>query len=110
MTADGNKIPDDDARKMTFVNAIDGSWTAYADGNEVSKGTNTIDPTQDPKSIDLTMTDAQGNSQTVLGIYDITESTRRLCFALPPGKARPTGFGSTPGSQHVLIEFEKIDE
>jgi hypothetical protein len=34
------------------------------------------------------------------------DNTRKLCFA-PPGKDRPTDFATTPGSQFVLVMFER---
>lgn len=41
-----------------------------------------------------------------LGIYEFGEETRRMCFA-PPGKERPTVFAFTPGSEIILVTFER---
>ena len=42
-----------------------------------------------------------------VGIYELGEKSRKLCFALP-GKDRPTEFSSAPGSEHILVTFERV--
>ena len=42
-----------------------------------------------------------------MGIYQIDDDTRKLCFA-PSGKDRPTEFSSKPGSGHFLVIFERV--
>ena len=103
---DGNKSTDEDARKITVVNGSDGTWSLRSEGNEISKGTSTIDPAKKPKTIDFTSTDGEGKGNQYPGIYELGEKTRKLCFA-PPGKARPTEFSSTSGSEHILVTLER---
>jgi uncharacterized protein (TIGR03067 family) len=103
---DGNKSMDEDARKLTVVNGADGTWSLRSEGNEINKGTSTIDPTKKPKTIDFTSTEGDGKGHQYPGIYELGEKTRKLCFA-PPGKARPTEFASTPGSERILVTFER---
>ncbi len=102
----GEKSIEEDAKRLTVVNGSDGTWSLRSEGNEVSKGTSTIDPTQKPKTIDLTPTEGGGKDKAHLGIYELGEGTRKLCFA-PPGKDRPTKFSSTKGSEHILVTFER---
>lgn len=102
----GEKSDEEDAMKLTVVNGSDGTWSVRSEGNEISKGTSTIDPTKKPKTIDLTPTEGGGKGKAHLGIYELGEKTRKLCFA-PPGKDRPTKFSSTPGSEHILVTFER---
>jgi uncharacterized protein (TIGR03067 family) len=103
---DGNKSNEDDAKKLTVVNGSDGTWSLRSEGNEISKGISTFDPTKKPKTIDFTPTEGGGQGNQHLGIYELGEKTRKLCFA-PPGKERPREFTSTPGSEHVLVTFER---
>ena len=77
-----------------------------ADGKEVWKGTSTIDPMSQPKTIDFVPTEGANAGQTYLGIYQIEGDARKVCFA-PPGKDRPTEFASKPGSGHILVAFER---
>ena len=102
----GNKPGDEDARKLTVVNGADGTWSLRSEGQEINKGTSTIDPTKTPKSIDITPIEGDTKGDQHLGIYELGETTRKLCFA-PPGKPRPTEFSSTPGSDHILVTFQR---
>ena len=103
----GEKSSKDDAGKLTVVNGSDGTWSLRSDGNEISKGTSTIGPTKNPKTIDFTPNEGGGKDKLHPGIYELDEKTRKLCFA-PPGKDRPTRFSSKPGSEHILITFERV--
>ncbi len=107
LEVDGNKSSDEDAKKITVVNGPDGTWTLFSDGKEVGKGTNSFDPTKKPKTIDFTQTEGEGKGNSFLGIYELGENTRKLCFA-PPGKDRPREFISMPGTDHILVTFERV--
>lgn len=106
LEVDGNKATDEDAKKLSVVNGSDGTWSLLSEGNEISKGTSTFDPTKTPKTIDFTPTEGAGLGNQYLGIYELGDNNRRLCFA-PPGKTRPTEFSSLPGSEHILVTFER---
>ena len=103
---DGNKEQQDAAGQFTVVNGSDGTWSLRAGGNEICKGTSTIDPTKKPKTIDFTRTDDEGKGKQYLGIYEYGENSRKLCAT--PGKERPTDFSSKPGSKHDLVTFERV--
>ena len=81
----GNKDGEEDARKLSVVNGSDGTWRLISEGKEISKGTSTIDPTKKPKPLDFTMTEGERKGKQYLGIYELGEKTRKMCFA-PPGK------------------------
>lgn len=102
----GNKSSDEDAKKLSVVNDPDGTWSLLSEGKEVAKGTNSFDPSKKPKTIDFTITEGGGKGNVHLGIYELGEKTRKLCFA-PTGKDRPTEFTSTPGNEHILVTFER---
>jgi len=107
LEVDGNKASDDDAKKITVVNGPDGTWTLFSEGKEVGKGANSFDPTKTPKTIEFTQTEGEGKGNLYLGIYELGENTRKLCFA-PPGKDRPREFISMPGTDHILVTFERV--
>jgi len=106
LEVNGNKASAEDAKKITVVNGADGTWTLRNDGKEISKGPSTIDPTAKIKTIDFKPSEGEGKGQEYLGIYELGERTRKMCFA-PPGKKRPTEFSSKPGSEHILVTFER---
>ena len=89
-----------------MVNGPDGTWSLRDEDKEISKGISTFDPTKKPKTIDFTPTVGDDKGVRFLGIYELGENTRKLCFA-PKGKDRPTEFSSIPGSQYILVEFQR---
>lgn len=106
LEVNGNKAPDEDAKKIVVVNQEDGSWSIQVDGKEIAKGTSTIDPAKKPKTIDLTTTEGQDAGKTALGIYELDKDSRKVCYA-QPGKDRPTELASKEGSGHVLVTLKR---
>src|SRR5262245_22368581 len=104
---DGKPAPENDAKKLTFINKADGSWVAQADGKEISSGQSDIDPTKKPKTIDFMPTLGGFSGNEYVGIYELDKDTRQNCFA-EKSKGRPTQFSSVAGSGHVLIKFERV--
>ena len=66
-----------------------------------------IDPSTQPRAIDIVLTDSAMRGQTMLGIYEIKDDRLRLCLA-PPGSERPCEFTAKAGSGHVLQELKRM--
>jgi uncharacterized protein (TIGR03067 family) len=107
LEVDGNKAGEEDARKITVINAADGHWTLEAEGKVVARGTSVIDPTRKPKTVDLTVTEGKDKGKTALGIYEFSDDTRTVCLA-PAGKRRPTEFAAPSGSGHILAVLKRV--
>ncbi len=107
LVVNGNPAKEEDARKLTVVNGSDGTWSLRSENKEISKGTSTFDPTQKPKAIDFKPTTGDAKGKLHLGIYELGEHARKMCFA-PPGKERPTEFSSKPGGGQILVKFERV--
>jgi uncharacterized protein (TIGR03067 family) len=108
LEVDGNKVGEADARKITVINAADGTWTVEADGTVVARGTRVIDPTKKPRAVDLTVTEGQDQGKTLHGIYEFSgDDTRKVCLA-PAGKERPTEFAAPSGSGHILAVLNRV--
>jgi uncharacterized protein (TIGR03067 family) len=60
-----------------------------------------LDPSTSPKSFDVTVTEGLNKGAVMLGIYEVSEDTLKVCFD-PDGKKRPTEFTST-GSQTLVV-------
>ncbi len=104
---DGNQAQEEDAKKLTVVNGADGTWSLRSEGKEISKGTSTFDPAQKPKAIDFTPTEGGGKDNHYVGIYELGDDSRKLCFAAK-GKDRPTKFSAEAGSGQILVKFERV--
>ncbi|HEV2947378.1 MAG TPA: TIGR03067 domain-containing protein [Gemmataceae bacterium] len=102
----GNKSSDEDAKKITVVNKADGTWILQVDGEKITEGTSEIDPTKNPKTIDFMETEGDNKGKIVLGIYELRDDTRKLCYA-EPGRERPSDFSAPAGSGRVLVEFKR---
>jgi uncharacterized protein (TIGR03067 family) len=107
MVVNGNPVPDDDARKFTVLNRSDGTWALLADGKEISRGTSSFEPMNKPKTLEFMPSQGVGSGNTYQGIYELAKNTRKMCFA-PADRERPTEFASMPGSDHILMTFERV--
>jgi uncharacterized protein (TIGR03067 family) len=107
LTADGNEASEEDVKKITVVNEADGKWAVQVEGKFVARGTSKIDPTKEPKEIDLTTTEGEGEGKTARGIYEVGEDDRKVCFA-PPGKERPAEFASRLGTGNIFVVFKRV--
>lgn len=106
LEVNGNKAAENDARKIVVINHADGTWTLKVDDKQISKGTNKIDPTRKPKTIDFTPTEGEGKGKEFVGIYELGKHRRKLCF-VEAGKDRPGEFVSAVGSERILVIFER---
>jgi uncharacterized protein (TIGR03067 family) len=102
----GNKSSEEDAKKITVVNKTDGTWILQVDGGKITEGTSEIDPTKNPKTIDFMETEGDNKGKIVLGIYELGDDTRKLCYA-EPGKGRPSDFSASAGTGHTLVIFKR---
>jgi uncharacterized protein (TIGR03067 family) len=102
----GNKSSEEDAKKITVVNKADGTWILQVDGGKITEGTSEIDPTKNPKTIDFMETEGDNKGKIVLGIYELGDDTRKLCYA-GPGRERPSDFSAPAGSGRMLVEFKR---
>ncbi len=107
VTINGNKAKDEDVRKARVVNEADGRWAILVEGKALFRGTHKIDPTKKPRAIDMLCTEGDAKGKTYLGIYELRNDTRKVCYA-EAGEKRPTEFSSKPGSQHILAEFRRV--
>ena len=104
---DGNKAEEQDAKKITVVNEADGKWRLEVDGKVIARGTSEIDPTKKPKAIDLTETEGDDKGKTALGIYEVGDDERKVCYA-KAGMERPDDFSAPAGSGRILAVLKRL--
>jgi uncharacterized protein (TIGR03067 family) len=92
-------------------------YTFLRDGKtKVSTATITIDPSKDPKEIDLKITAGSASGNTQLGIYRFTDDGKlEICLNQPRGKGsetRPAKFTTKPsvGSGSIMYVLEREDK
>lgn len=91
-------------KQIIVDNKADGTWTLLIDDEEFSSGTNSFCPLCDPQEIDISITSGQGQGSVLQGIYELEESTRRLCFQSGTG-SRPNSFESLYGDESIVVTF-----
>lgn len=108
--ANGNTNSDAGMARVTIVNGLDGTWSLLSNGKTIAEGTSTIDPTTKPKSIALkglrgSIENARGRNYR--GIYEVHETTRRICF-VPADKPLPESFVGDRDTGQILVTFERV--
>jgi uncharacterized protein (TIGR03067 family) len=104
VTNDGKEMPKEEAEKLTLT--VKGDRYTLKGGPEAIEGTHKLDPSKSPRTIDATRTAGPDKGKTILGIYELTDDTYKVCFA-PPGKDRPTEFSARAGSGNRLIVMKR---
>jgi uncharacterized protein (TIGR03067 family) len=102
----GEETPADQFK--TFVVIFEGDKHTVKKGDEVIQvGTQKLDPSKLPKTIDVTMVEGPSKGTVMLGIYEINADTLKVCFD-PEGKTRPTEFKSPPGSKNFVNVHKRV--
>jgi RNA polymerase sigma factor (sigma-70 family) len=83
---------------------FDGETFSVADhGHVEEKGTFKLDPSKNPKEIDLRLRDRNDEEKTALGIYTWDGENLKLCLGEPGGGTRPKDFTTMPEARFLLI-------
>jgi uncharacterized protein (TIGR03067 family) len=86
---------------------IEGDKRTSKKGDEVvSQSTYKLDPKQNPKAIDIAITEGPLKDKVLPGIYEIDGDTQKICIALI-GRDRPKNFSTEAGNGHLLQVFKR---
>ncbi len=82
---------------------FEGHKYAVKKGDEVIEAaTQMLDPSKSPKTLDVAVTEGPNKGAVMLGIYEISGDTLKVCFD-PEGKKRPMEFKGASGSQTFVV-------
>jgi uncharacterized protein (TIGR03067 family) len=102
----GQEQPADGFKGMTLT--FDGAKHTVKKGDEVVQaGTQTLDLSKSPKALDVTITEGPSKGVVMLGIYEFSGDTLKVCFD-PEGKKRPTEFKTAAGSPAILVVHKRV--
>lgn len=100
----GKPFPEATLRAMRLTLA--GDKYAVTIGEHRDEGTMKVDPSRDPKAMDVTGTEGPNKGKTFLCIYELSGDTLRVCYDLS-GQARPEEFKTKAGTQLFLVEYKR---
>ena len=106
--ADGKALSEKQLKDGKLVLKGDDYTVTLADIGTV-KGTQKLDPTKEPKTIDIKDASGPNKDKTCLGIYELKGDEFRVTFA-PPGKPRPTKFTTAAGSGQWMHVWKRVKE
>jgi uncharacterized protein (TIGR03067 family) len=66
-----------------------------------------LDPTKDPKAIDMYLPDGIEAPKLGKGVYDLDGDTFRVCRHQMPGEDRPTQIGSWPNTNLFVVTWKR---
>jgi uncharacterized protein (TIGR03067 family) len=94
-----------------FAMVFDRDTFAVKNGDQViAKGTFKLGTSKKPRTIDMTITEAQKDEdkgKEVHGIYELDKDTLKWCAAQPGTDDRPKEFATKEGIKHLLVTFQK---
>ena len=103
---DGKKFSEEEIKDVIATNDGSGNISVRRGDKEINEGTVKLDPTKEPKTVDVTFTGGERQGQKVLGIYEIESNFFRVCVARA-GDERPSEFSAKAGSGHTLIVYKR---
>jgi uncharacterized protein (TIGR03067 family) len=104
--AGGEELPADQLKMLVVI--FEGDKHTVKKGDEVIQvGTQRLDPSKSPKTIDVTLLEGPSKGTVMHGIYEIDADTLKVCFD-PEGKTRPTEFKSPPGSKNFVNVHKRV--
>ncbi len=106
MEVEGVQKPEADFKKFKAVLAGD-QWTVWDGTNIAAQTTMELDPTTEPKHLDLIP--RPGKGEPIRGIYRLEGNQLKYCDRSEDNGDRPTEFASLPDSGLVLIVLKRIE-
>ena len=97
-----------DALKIISLRMENGKYEVFV-GGEPDRGTYSVDPATEPKSITVVGIDGPNKGRSFPAIYELKGDTLRICYDLS-GAKRPTEFKSVAGTQLYLVTYNRKKE
>ena len=102
---DGKPLAEKVVKELRLTITADRYKTVRAD-EVLFDSTYTVDPSKDPKQIEMIATEGDAAGKPALGIYAVDGDTLRMCYVLPGGE-RPKTFESKAGSKAFLVTWKR---
>jgi uncharacterized protein (TIGR03067 family) len=101
---DGAEIPTEVFKSFTMT--FKGDTYKVTMGQEKIEGTIRLDPSKNPKTIDIVPDNGPDRGRVQQGVYEVDGNKLRICAA-PPGKDRPATFETKDKPGQTLLILRK---
>jgi uncharacterized protein (TIGR03067 family) len=105
LEVDGKAVPEDKLKGTVLTIKGDKYITTVKDAKH--EVTITLDPSKDPKHIDMAFPDGPNAPKIGKGIYKIDGDTFVLCRSQSTENPRPTEFGTWPNTGYFLVTWKR---
>jgi uncharacterized protein (TIGR03067 family) len=99
------KLPEDTLRTMR-LKITDDQYEVVV-GRDAERGQLKLDPSVKTKTLDIICKEGPNKGKTVLGIYELSDETLRVCYALT-GDKRPTAFDVKEEAALFLVTYKRV--
>lgn len=103
---DGMQEPDESVQGGQIEFKEDG-YTVRANDQIVEQGSQSLDPSRQPKTIDFKIIRGPDKGKSQQGIYQLEGDQLRVCFAYPGERDRPKQFISTLETRSILLVLRR---
>jgi uncharacterized protein (TIGR03067 family) len=100
----GQKLPEVVVKTFSLV-IKEGKYTVKSTSPD-DKGTVRIDPSKQPKEMDVTGEEGPNKGKNYPAIYELDGDSLKICYDLD-GKKRPTEFRSAAGTKQFLATYKR---
>jgi uncharacterized protein (TIGR03067 family) len=105
LEVDGKAVPEDKLKGTVLTIKGDKYTTTVKDTKH--EVTITLDPSKDPKHIDMAFPDGPNAPKIGKGIYKIDGDTFVMCRSQSTENPRPTEFGTWPNTGYFLVTWKR---
>jgi uncharacterized protein (TIGR03067 family) len=104
--AEGTPIPPREYRdlQLTFK---DGKFTAKRGDEEPQEGTYVLNPSRNPREMDITRANGPARGQKQLAVYSLAGNLLKIC-SCESGTERPSGFDTRDRPGYTLMTLRRV--
>jgi uncharacterized protein (TIGR03067 family) len=99
------KLPEETLKTMRLK--ITGNQYEVVVGTMADRGNLKFDNKAKPRTMDIIGTDGPNKGKTILGIFELTGDTMRICYNLK-GEKRPTEFNTQGEAAFLLVKYKRV--
>jgi uncharacterized protein (TIGR03067 family) len=66
-----------------------------------------LDPTRDPKTVDMIQKQGDGSEKVIKGIYTFENDMFKICRGLTPAQERPNQFATWPNTSYFVVTWKR---